>query len=69
MVMEEDEVDEDVQAKYLKMLYNENQGFDANDRLDNDEIEMAIKGIDRNIKILGERVAKYFDYDHFNEKY
>jgi len=70
MVMEEDDADEATQAKYLKILYKDDyDGLDANDILDNDDIDMAIKGIDRNIKILGDRVAKYFDFDHFNEKF
>lgn len=68
--MDDEDSGEEVQAKYLKILYKDDyDGLDANNRLDNDDIEMAIKGIDRDIKILGDRVAKYFDFDHFNEKF
>lgn len=30
---------------------------------------MATKGIDKDIRILGDRVAQYFDFEHFNEKW
>jgi hypothetical protein len=70
VVNEDEEADDDIQDKYLKILYKDDyDGMDANDILDNDDIEIALKGIDKNIKILGDRASKFFDFDHFNEKF
>jgi hypothetical protein len=54
----------------MKFLYKEDGlGLDGNNKFKEQDLEMATKGINKDIKILGDRVAQYFDFDHFNEKW
>jgi len=62
-VDQDNDLDGDDPAKYLQFLYHDDgNGLDGNNRLNEEDLEMAIKGIDNNIKILGDRIAKYFDF-------